>query len=202
MGREELRSRLTTYEDYAEQLVTVIVETSSGKVFEVQKVTPGEILKAAGSPLMDLLTQEGLDFGKDGREEAEEKVRQLPDEKKIEIVSDPEFMGIAKSIVCSGVISVNFVDKPRSECDREKKEVPADVLNMRELMDLFTAIMSISVGEGEVQEFYTFREGSERAQDEYGQIAPDGEVVREEAVGTAVRESSEGEEPSPDAGTG
>lgn len=186
---------LTSYEQLVAEYRTTIVETSSGKVFEVQNISPGDLLLVAGSPLVAELTEQGLDMTDAGS--VSESVMAMPQSKQIELVTNPDFLRTVKLTVCMGVISVNLVDKEQRECDATLHEVSLSRLLIPELFQVFTAILQLSATDREVQDFYSFREESEKLNAGYGEDISDSQDIPQEAVGDSVPTQ---EEPSVDAG--
>jgi len=183
------RSKLASYDELMEEVITTIVETSSGRLYEIRKVEVGDLLRAAGSPIMKILTAKGVDVS--SQENAEKSIQAMPQEEQANILADPEFTIMARDLVCSSVLNVNLVNKPQSECVKELMEVSVDKLPLKELVELFTMTMTLSVAESDIKDFHSFREDGEEEQDEYGEVAPDGEGVREETDGAVVQEEQE-----------
>ncbi len=192
------RSKLATYDELVQEVNTAIVETSSGRLYEIRAVMPGDILRAAGSPLMKVMTAKGLDIS--SKKKAEESIRNMPSDEQANILGDPEFIKMAQDLVCDAVLNVNLVNKPQEECDKELKEVSIDKLQMVELIELFTMTMTLATGDDVIKDFYSFREDGEEEQDESGEAPSDGEELREETDGTLVQEGQQ--ESAPTAGTG
>lgn len=181
--------KLTSYDDLVAEYRTTMVETSTGKVFEVQNVSPGDLLLIAGSPLMAELTLQGLDLKDAGT--VSESVMAMPPAKQLQLISNPDFLRTVKKTVCLGVISVNLVDKEQKDCDAEVQEVSLARLLLPELFQIFTAILQISATDQEVKDFYSFREESAILQDDYGEDTPVGEGIPQEAVGDSVPQTEE-----------
>jgi len=122
------------------------VKTPSGFTMEIRSLDPGELATMLGSPLFVSLIEQT----------ASGKKPELTDKKAIELVSDPSMMEGIKRIVCMGVTSIPFVDKPEAECNMPD-EVPISRLPFVDLMITFNAICELSQGKGGAELFRYFQ---------------------------------------------
>lgn len=150
---------MTTYEDLMERYKTNIVKTPSGLTFLIQTVNPGDFLAAAGTPLLKYWIEQGVDITDD---EARAKAfEQMPDEKKLDLGMDNSFRDMVRDVVCAGIYSVKFVNKPQPECDSGKEELSVNLLPISDLVEIFKEIMALSKGEEFLPELELFRKASE-----------------------------------------
>ena len=151
--------QLTTYEDLVGNYETSIVTTTSGKIFEIQSITPGAYFLMTGTPLMGILSEKGLDA--QTAEERQKVIEELSDEEKLEFVTNDGYIEFMQRTCCAGIVSVNFVMKRQRQCNKFKKEVSIDLLEGNDLLEVFSAIMNISVSESAGELVETFQSESE-----------------------------------------
>lgn len=177
---------LTTYEDILSSYQTTIVVTDAGETFEIKALSPGDFVLAIGSPLIRSLTPEGLDLAGDTEEAIRKSVAEMPLEKMIDLLSDKAFLESVNSIICASVTSVNFIDKPQSECDTAQKELSVHLLTLKSLMNLYTAVIAFSVPGAKVDQLEFFRKEDTGEQVDSDQDAPNSEGVRDTSVEAPV----------------
>lgn len=180
--------KLTTHEELLSSYRTTIVKTASGRAFEIEALSPGGFLLSVGSPLIQTLTTQGLNTETADKGAVENFVAGLTLEQQIALVSEEKFLTSVKRIVCAGVISINFVEKPQGDVDTATKEVSIDLLSMQELLSLYTAIINLSLPEAEVRDVQLFREESETVENGDTESASDSTDVRKETLGDSVPE--------------
>jgi hypothetical protein len=173
------RADLMSYEELVQGHRTAIVKTTSGKAFEIQSLSPGEYVSMIGSPITKRLADAGIDVT-DGNT-ASARLRQLPPDELVSLVSDAGVLDLAQHIVCKGVISINFVMKPQHECDPARKEVSIDRLSIPELGELEAAIVQLGESDEDVEFVQLFREGGQEAEAERADDTQDGTDIRPEA---------------------
>jgi hypothetical protein len=154
------KSDLTSYQDLIKDYQTAFISTPSGYSFEIQAIRPGNYMISMGGMLTKYLTQSGVDL--QNQEAVREAIQNLDEEQQIELSFDEANITRMQKIVCAGVISMNFVDKPQHECKKWLKEVSIDLLPFADLLSLFTEIIGMSLPETEVADFATFRQDSKQ----------------------------------------
>lgn len=155
--------QLTSYEDLVSDYETSIITTTSGKVFEIQSITPGAYFLITGAPLMNILTEKGIDA--QSIEERQKAIEELSDEEKLEFVTNDGYIEFMQRTCCAGIVSVNFVMKRQRQCNKFKKEVSIDLLEGNDLFEVFSAIMEISASESAGDLVETFQSESEEKQE-------------------------------------
>lgn len=178
--------KLTTYEELIQREAarTSIVKTNSGLAFEIKGLSPGDFVIIMGSPFVKSFISAGVEST--DKSAAEKIVKGLEPERAIELISDPDLLSVAKTAICSSVLSVNFVSKPQEQCDPEQKEVSVDQLDFVDLMNLFNAIMRLSTPGVEVTDAMFFRKTGEEAQGSDDSGSSDRERLRSEAIQDTV----------------
>lgn len=175
---------LTTYEDLVSDYETSIFVTSSGRTFEIQPISPGAYFLITGSPLLDILTEKGLD--NEDIETRRKAFEELSDDEKMAIVTNDDYLEFMQRVCCAGIISLNFVMKRQSACRAYKKEVSIDLLSSGEgagdLVELFGAIMELSSSESEGEMVETFRKEDKEESTGHDTDTSDGEGVSPDAV--------------------
>lgn len=166
---------LTTYEDLVSDYETSIVATTSGNSFEIQPVSPGAYFLATGTPLLDILTEKGLNEG--SIEERQRAFDEMSDDEKMSLVSNDDYLEYVQRISCAGIVSINFVMKRQRDCNRVKKEVSIDLLDANDLFEIFGKIMELSASESEGELVETFRGESETEQERLDTDSPTLESV-------------------------
>lgn len=182
------RPDLTSYEDMVEEYQTTFVRTSSDKVFEIESIGPGEFMLIFGSPLAQALTNIGFDPG--DLEGSAKKLEEASIEQKVDVLLGHDFQDFAESIICAGVISINFVRKSQRECDKDEQEVSVSLLLFQDLCELFNAIIRLSVSREEVGLIEFFREGSEEISGERDPSSRDSESLQDTPIGITVSEET------------
>lgn len=182
------RPDLTSYEDLVKEYQTTFVRTSSGKVFEIETIGPGEYMMIFGSPLAQALTNMGLD--PDDPKGSALRLADVSIEQKIDVLLGHDFQDFAENIICAGVISINFVRKPQRECDEDKQEVSISRLPFQDLCELFNAVIRLSVSGEEMGLIEFFREGSEEVSGERDSSSRDSESLQDTSIGVAVSEET------------
>lgn len=166
---------LTTREDLMQLYKTCIVQTSSGRTFEVRNVAPGDFMVFFGSPILQALSAAGVDLEK--ANEVPKVVEKLSQGEALKIVTEGSLVELARHVVCIGVLSLNFVVKPQAECDDGKQETSVFLLPLNDTIELYTAIVKFSVSEEDTGLVQLFREESEEEQRRSDTDTSDGESV-------------------------
>ena len=180
------KAKLTTTQELLSRFKTTIVELTTGKVFRIRVIPPGDFVTLVGTPLLSVFVELGIDMG--DTEHAVEDIQSLSAEKKMALVSGNDFQSMIRKIVCRAVISINFVDALQEECNTDRNEVPISVLEPEEQMEIYIAVMDISVNINDVKDFYSFREdGTDKeVERDDGEAASDSQNIRTETVRDAV----------------
>ncbi|MHC4395661.1 MAG: hypothetical protein ACYS1A_08390 [Planctomycetota bacterium] len=179
---------LTTFDELLAEYKTGIVKTSSGKTFEIQCVSPGDFLLSVGSPLIQAISESGADLTSES--EVNKVIADLSEEETFDLVANEDFIELIKQVVIRGVISVNLVDKKQNECNKRKKEISIDLLPIPDILDVYTAIMNLSVSEEDTAEVQLFRQESEGEQSEHNTDTSDSPDLRGETIEPAVSEEA------------
>lgn len=166
---------LTTYEDLVSDYETLIVTTTSEKVYEIQPISPGAYFLTTGTPLLDTLTEKGLSEG--SIEDRQQAFDELSDNEKMSIVSNDDYLEYVQRVCCAGIVSVNFVMKRQRDCNRIKKEVSIDLLDANDLFEIFGRVMEMSASESEGELVETFRGESETEQERHDTDTPISENI-------------------------
>ena len=151
--------QLTTYDDLVSDYETSLTVTTSGKLFEIQPITPGTYFLITGTPLMNILSEKGLDG--QSTEERQKAIEELSDEEKLEFVTNDGYIEFMQRACCAGIVSINFVMKRQRQCNKFKKEVSIDLLEGNDLFEVFSAIMEISASESAGELIETFHSENE-----------------------------------------
>ncbi len=167
---EVSNKELTTYEDLVSNYKTLEVPTTSGNLFKIQSISPGAYFLMTGAPLLDVLTEKGLSEG--SIEDRQRAFDELPDDEKMSIISSDDYLEYVQRACCAGIISINFVMKRHDKCSNIKKEVSIDLLNAKDLFEIFGEIMKVSVSESEGELMETFRDEDETEQERHDTDSP------------------------------
>lgn len=186
---------LTTYNDMIGDFRIDVVETSTGKKFLIQSLDPGTIFVLYGSPLIGI-AEGTLDLSdlSDHPEKIKETLDAIPDSKKMEMVSNPDFMKMVKLTVCDGVTSMNFVMKNQIDCNPDEKEVSVDRIKVDELFELYNAIMTLSFSnDEEASHLFRFESEEQRPEDPGGdgENSPDSTGIQSETESTVISMEAE-----------
>ena len=73
------------------------------------------------------------------------------DDPEPEKITDPEINDFIKDVVCRSITSLKFANKPLEECSDE--ETPLDVLDLDEIVEIFSAVMEMVSSEDEKDEW-------------------------------------------------
>lgn len=111
---------------------TGVITTTMGRSFEIRSIDPKTMLLTRGSAFLPAFT----DF------------MENPEPEKI---GDPEISDFIKDVVCRCVTSLKFVKKPLEECSDD--ETPLEVLDLDELVEIFSAVMEMVSSEDEKDEW-------------------------------------------------
>ena len=181
---QQKETDLTTFEDMLAGYKTGIVKASSGETFEIQCVSPGDFLLSTGSPLIQAISEGGIDLTDEAG--VKKVIEEFSSGEALDLVTDEDFLELAKKIVIRGIISINFVDKKQNECRKRKKEVSIDLLPMQDVLDVYTAIMNLSVSEEDTAEIQLFRQNGEGQQGEHTSDISNQSEVQPETIETTV----------------
>ena len=155
---------LTSYNDLIGNYTISFITTASGNTYKIQKIDPGMYMSITGSPLIQILNNADIDLTDSNA--VEETIKNLSTEDKLDYVQSDEFLLFMQRIVCAGVVSLNLVCKHQDNCSPTRKELSIDLLPANDLIEIYNAIMDISVPEGEREVGENFRSDSEAEQDE------------------------------------
>jgi len=185
---------LTTYDDLMSEYQTDIVKTPSGLTFIIQTINPGDYLAIIGTPLLKYMSAHGIDIS--DPQARTQAVMDMPANEQVEILSDPNFQEMLKSIVCAGIVphdKLRVVNKRAYDCDKSKYEVSIDVIPVADLYHIFIEIMKLSQGEEFADEIELFREQHEiRPGEAVADPGPsDGESLQQETEPDIVSSNSE-----------
>ena len=109
-----------------------VITTTMGRSFAIKSIDPKTMLLTRGSAFLPAFT----DFMDD------------PEPEKI---TDPEINDFIKDVVCRSITSLKFANKPLEECSDE--ETPLDVLDLDEIVEIFSAVMEMVSSEDEKDEW-------------------------------------------------
>lgn len=135
--RKEIKkdnAQYTSYEELLSGYETRAVTLSSGKMFEVQSLSPGDFMSILGTPIIRRAIENQSITDEDLRTSLE----------------------LVKEIVCLGVISVKFVNKAQYECG--EGEISINRLTQDEIVELYTQIMELSIPNKEEELVNSFQE--------------------------------------------
>lgn len=180
---------MTSYDDLLSVYETAFVKTTSGKTFEIQSIDPGIVFILMGTPVMSMLATKGADLT--DAESVNKAIQALSIDEKVELSQNELFNNLIHQVICEGVVSVHFVNKPQYECDPDKKELSVTLLSKIDQTDVFEAIMGLMKPERlqELAEF--FRQTSEETQDGDIQDSPDSTGLPLPPISTDVPEDKE-----------
>lgn len=171
------KSRLTSYNDILKRTKTTIVQTRSGNTFEIKVLQPGDFLSIIGTPITKRIFFDPKGkFAVPNFNDDYEATNTIQD-----LMSDDEFMRNAKDMVCRGIVSLNFVNKPQDQCDPDAQELSIDLLDFNEIMDIVSFLIVASTADREVKEFYSFRDLDSQEQARGDQDSPVGEGIQSAA---------------------
>lgn len=179
--------KLTTYEEFLAEHErrqrTAIVKTAGGQTFEIKLLSPGDFVMVMNTLLVQKLMPE-LAAAPDEMSEADQ-------EKAMDLMTNEELLDSIKNVVCQAVVSVNLVNKAQEQCDRAKKEVSIELIDLVTLLELNMAIRKLSVPETESDQVASFRSesGGDEAGDDQG--ASDSESIQPAPGESAVPGSDE-----------
>ena len=111
---------------------TGVITTTLGRSFEIKSIDPKTMLLTRGSAFLPAFT----DF---------------MDNPEPEKIGDPEISDFIKDVVCFSVTSLKFVKKSLEECSDE--ETPLEVLDIDEIIEIFSAVMEMVSSEDETEEW-------------------------------------------------
>jgi len=153
----------TSYDDFLKRIEDEECFVPVGdNLYEIQPLDLHDWIIMTGTPFIRLISRvqdTDAEFSDDmSQDEVTERVAEVLTRDPAELCSDPDFIQIMRTTVCIGVVSLNFVDKPKGECSKFRKELPVNKLRLSELMAIFTAITNLSLSESEVDEARKFRE--------------------------------------------
>jgi len=180
---------LTSYDEFLAGYKTCYVKTSSGKTFEVQGLSPGDFMALIGSPLAKALIGFGLDI--ENPLEALQKLDSLPTDQQVDLLIGDSFQAFAREVICTGVISLKFVDKDQRDCDKSAEEISVWLLPFQDLCEVFNAIIRLTASNEEIGMVNFFREEGEGEPAERDQNPSDSEGIPAETIGTTVSEKAE-----------
>ena len=109
-----------------------VITTTMGRSFAIKSIDPKTMLLTRGSAFLPAFT----DFMDD------------PEPEKI---TDPEINDFIKDVVCRSITSLKFANKPLEEWSDE--ETPLDVLDLDEIVEIFSAVMEMVSSEDEKDEW-------------------------------------------------
>jgi len=168
-------------EDFWTDYQQAFVEISKGTL-EIQSIDPGDFLLISDTPFVQMLLDKGVDM-KDG-EAINEAYNTFTDEEKYE-----SFIHNVKKCVCHGVVSVKFVNKSPSECNKDI-EVSVDRLSTEDLMTVYNAIKQISVPEEVAEKATEFRNESEGSGEAITEDSPDSESISQVTKRSIIPENN------------
>ncbi|MBC8229240.1 hypothetical protein H8E77_06815 [bacterium] len=169
---------VTSYNDFIDNYDTSFITTNEGKTYEIQKVDPGTYMSITGSPLIASLSEQNIDMS--DSDEIEQAVNNMSATEKLQYVQSDDFLLFMQKMVCAGIVSLKFVCKRQHECNKLRKELSIDLLSGNDLMELYNAVMALSLPESEREMAENFRETGKREQEQSdthssdsGEISPD-----------------------------
>ncbi len=169
---------LAKISDFWTDYETGFVTISKDRKLEIQSLDPGAFFLVLDTPFLNLLIERGADVKDESS--MQRVIDSLTDEERIKAYEDN-----VRKIICMGVVSVRFVNKPPSRCDSDR-EVSVDRLSPVDQMTIYNAIRALSMPEEDAETANSFR--SEGKGEKAGTAAdtPDSEGIRSETVGDTV----------------
>ena len=140
---------LTSASDLVKNYQIHIVELTNHsednpRKFEIQSVSAGDFYAEFGTPILALLAEKDVDItDKDAVGDYINNEMSTSDRAKLGLL-DENFAKMRR-IICQGVVSVAFVVKNQIDC--EDDEVSVNLLSALEQIELFNAIIRLSVPE-------------------------------------------------------
>ena len=117
---------------------------SNPRRFEIQSVSAGDFYAEFGSPILALLAEKDVDItDKDAVDNYIQNEMTLAEKAKLGLL-DENFKKMRR-IICQGVISIQFSVNNQIDC--EDDEVSVHLLSALEQIELFNAIIRLSVPE-------------------------------------------------------
>lgn len=178
-------TEFTTAEELLARRKTGIARTTSGDTYQIQRISPGDFFLGTGSPLMKAISESGVDLT--DKAEIEKVVEDLSSN----LLTDTDFIELAKHFVIRGVTSIYFVDKRQDDC--VKPEISIDNISTHDIIDIYTEIMNLSVSEEDVATMANFRHENEGESPEHNSDISDSPEVRETSNGDIVSGVDESE---------
>ena len=119
-----------------------MITTTVGRSFGIKSIDPKTMLLTRGSAFLPAFT----DF---------------MDEPSPDKIGNPEISDFIKDVVCLSVTSLNLVKKSLEECTEE--ETPLEVLDLDEMVEIFSAVMEMVSSEDEIEEWSFLPESTEES---------------------------------------
>ena len=129
----EMANEYTTPTDILEDYVTDDVVTTSGRIFKVESMLPGNLMIDIGSPVIREFT------------ETEENKPDIPEDEKLSPQEEQALYQHIKNIVCMHTISIKFSLSPQHLC--RENVVSIDRLEREEVLEIYRGIRDLSVKE-------------------------------------------------------
>ena len=111
---------------------TGVITTTMGRSFEIKSIDPKTMLLTRGSAFLPAF-------------------QDFMDEPEPEKIGNPEISEFIKDVVCQTVTSLKLVNKPLDDCTEE--ETPLEVLDLDEMVEIFSAVMEMVSTEDEKEEW-------------------------------------------------
>ena len=153
MNKMSENSNMTTLDDLLSSYQTETITLSSGRIFEIQSISPGEFAVSSGSPLVQKLVASGINLEDDDYEEKAQEymTASITDEEWLDIILSEEHKTQIARVLTSGIISIKFLARRQSDCPEGYASI--DNLTLQEQSELFVAILNLSVSEEDSDSF-------------------------------------------------
>jgi len=162
------RPDLTTFDDLMEGYLTGTAYLTSGMAFDIQTLSPGDLVIVVGTPLVKLLMDQGAKIEEASTvDDLNQAIQAMGNEEQEEVYKSPDFRDIMINAICRSVISINFVNKRATQCDSSRKEVSViDRLSELDRFELFMQIMAIATTPQDIDDIASFPPTDEEPENE------------------------------------
>jgi hypothetical protein len=184
---------LASYEGLISGYETAYVKTPSGWTFEIQTIDPGMFLGIFGTPFISMLIENKAT----DEQSVNEIIESMSDEEKVRQANDPTLVNNILEIICRSVINVKLVNKPQSECDRDRQEVSIIMLietgklTQDDITQLYKAIFELVRPEEIAKMAESFLRAYNKSENRTNTDTPDSEDLPPDAKSDTIPEDTE-----------